>query len=157
MKKLFLLFTLLLVLVSCGDDKDEPNYKPVPDMNAQFLMGKAFQNMNDASNYMIFTKSQRKIEFFVKESEKRLWLYTDLLFEVTNENGYSYIICTRSDGGQTKPSLVYFDATNLYQNYEYTQICLDTDLGYAGVEHEKFKYVGTADEILNKFASYTKD
>ena len=160
MKKYLSIMLLLIaaVFVSCGnDEKDEPTYKNPPKLDTAYFKGKAFQNMDDVNNYKIFTNGQRKIEFTVKESEKKLWLYTDLLFEVKNENDKSYIICTRSDGGQTKPSLVYFDPTNLYQNYEYSQICFDTDLGYAGVEHEKFKYVGTADEILNKYASYTKD
>ena len=85
MKKYLSIMLLIIaaVFVSCGnDEKDEPTYKNPPKLDTAYFKGKAFQNMDDVNNYKIFTNGQREIEFTVKESEKKLWLYTDLLFEV---------------------------------------------------------------------------
>lgn len=158
MKKLFLLFALTLVLVSCGDDKDEPKAE-VQTMSTEFLKGKAFQNVNDQREYIIFTKSQKSIDFIVKETDKKLWLYHEWDFVVKDVNNRTCLCRTRTADGQvlspTNP--IWLDWSDQWQNYTYQRICIESDLGYAGVLTSTCKYVGTADEVLSKFASYTKD
>ena len=157
MKKLLLL-PLLLILFSCGDDKDEPKQPEIPTMSTEYLKGKAYQEVGDEDDYLIFTKTQKMIEFIVREDEKTLWLYHECDFSVQLENHYYYLVYPRRDGKPDNHYRIWFDGHELYQNWTFQNIVIEYDYGdYIGKKETTYKQVGTADEILSKYSSYTKD
>ena len=156
-KYLFLLLLIAAVFVSCGnDEKDEPEQPEISTMSTEFLKGKAFQNVSDTTEYIIFTKSQKCIDFYVKENDKRLWLYHEWDFEIKNEGSDTYLYRSRQSGTTllTPKNRIWLD----WQNQWYQRIIIEHYLGdYIGTYKSTHKQVGTADEILAKYSSYTKD
>ena len=156
-----MLLVIAAVFVSCGDDKDEPKQPEIQTMSTAFLKGKAFQNVEDQTEYIIFTKSQKCVDFYVKENDKRLWLYYEWDFEVKTEDSNTYLCRSRlsSEGKLLTPkNRIWLDWNDRWQNYTYQNIVIEYDHGdYIGKEERTYKQVGSADDVLAKFASYTKD
>ena len=154
MKKYLSIMLLLVavVFVSCGDDKDEP--KPqVQTMNTAFLKGKAFQSSTGGT--YVFQNNGKAVEFTVKEASKVLSLYLTFdSYEVTEENYYTYLNLKRtsSDGIVLTPKIkIYIKDLVTYKSIAMTTVV-------AGTEYETvYNYIGTADEVMNKYSSYTKD
>lgn len=152
-----MLFVIAAVFVSCGDDKDEPKQPEFPTMSTEYLKGRAYQEVGEEDWYLIFTESQKMIEFKVKEEGKTLWLYHEFDFSVQEENHNYYLVYPNAKGGINKQR-IWFDGTDKWQNYTFTNIVIEHDLGdYIGKYTSVHKYVGKSEEILSKFASYTKD
>lgn len=154
MKKYLSIMLLLIavVFVSCGDDKDEPTSQ-VQTMNTAFLKGKAFQNSNGGT--YVFQNNGKAVEFTVKEASKELSLYLTFdSYEVTEENYYTYLNLKRtsSDGVVLTPKIkIYIKDLVTYKSIAMTTVV-------AGTEYETvYNYIGTADEVMNKYSSYTKD
>lgn len=153
-----MLLVIAAVFVSCGDDKDEPKQPEIPTMSTEYLKGRAYQQVGNEDYYLIFTKAQKMITFKVRENEKTLWLYTEHTFSVKTIDESQYLVYPRLDGEPDNQYRIWFDYTDKWHNYSYSHIVIRYDYGgYLGTEERTYKQVGTADEILAKYSSYTKD
>ena len=92
------------------------------------------------------------IEFSVKESEKTLWLYHEIAFSVKTIDYQERLCYNRADGKGEAQWRIWFDYKDKWHNFTYSHIVIEYSYG-----EQTYKYVGTADDILNRFSSYTKD